>query len=73
MALQTQQNVIINQPKVVAVEGKNDKMFFDSLIQHLGLTQIQVVCMFGRFPLSNKIASVKNIRGFKKLVTSFLI
>lgn len=62
--------VPIKRPKVIAVEGKEDRKLFDAFIRNLHLRNIQVVAMGGRHPLTKRIESVKNTPGFSQ-VTSF--
>jgi hypothetical protein len=59
----------ITKPKAIAVEGKDDQYFFDALLKHLGLKQIQVVPMEGKYPLTDKIEAVKNTSGFSGVIS----
>lgn len=63
-------NVVATSPKLIAVEGRDDQSFFESLARHLNLQGIQVVAMEGKFPLKDKIASIKLIPNFGNIVTS---
>jgi 5S rRNA maturation endonuclease (ribonuclease M5) len=69
MSAEQLSRVTITKPKVILVEGKEDKKFFDAFIQDLHLRSIQVVPMDGRHPLTDKIESVKNTPGFGNVTT----
>jgi len=64
------QNVVAKSARLVAVEGRDDQSFFESLARYLNLQGIQVVAMEGKFPLKEKIASIKLIPNFGNVVTS---
>jgi len=66
-------NLPIIKPKVLAVEGDDDKYFFDKFINLLRIFDVQTLVMRGRFPLSNKVKSVTKISGWNNVVSFGLV
>jgi hypothetical protein len=62
--------VPITEQKVVAVEGFDEKYFFEAFLTYLNLTGIQVIPMNGISSLTDKIKGIYNAHGFRR-VTSF--
>ncbi len=55
MPIKTEKPITIEQPNVLAVEGKEDKQFFGALIDHLGLMEVQVLPIGGKDQLRRNL------------------
>ncbi len=54
----------IKSKKVLAVEGKDDKNFFDALLKHIGITDIDIHEVGGKDQFPKKLPALVNARGF---------
>jgi hypothetical protein len=59
----------ITKPKTLAVEGDDDKRFFDKFISSLKIVDIQIIKMMGKYPLSEKVKGVTKISGWNQVVS----
>ncbi len=66
----SQKTIVITEPNILIVEGDEDKMFFEALIQHLGLRRIQVMPIGGKTQLRPNLRSLCNLEGFPTRVRS---
>jgi len=66
MALKTR---TITEPKVLVVEGKDDKNFFEALIEHLGLRNIQVEDIGGKTQLRDRLKALVQTPGFPQVTS----
>lgn len=66
MALETRE---ITEPKVLIVEGKDDKNFFEALINHLGLLKIQVKDIGGKTQLKDRLKALVQTSGFTQVTS----
>lgn len=66
MALETRE---ITEPKVFVVEGKDDKNFFEALIEHLGLPNIQVEDIGGKTQLRDRLKALVQTPGFAEVTS----
>lgn len=67
---ETERPILITEPKLLLVEGKDDKLFFESLIRFLRIPSIQVHSVDGIGNLRPKLRAIINQAGFQTLVTS---
>ncbi|MBI3079007.1 MAG: hypothetical protein HYY85_18810 [Deltaproteobacteria bacterium] len=58
----------ITSPKVLVVEGKDEGLFFEALIGHLGLQAVQVLPIGGKTQLRRNLAALKLAPGFHRVV-----
>ena len=63
----------IEQPRQLVVEGPADEMLFQALINHLGVSGIQIHYMDGVDNLKSFLLTLVQISGFKDMVTSLAI
>jgi hypothetical protein len=56
--------------KLLVVEGKDDKNFFEALLGSMNLAGVQVTATDGSSSLADKLSAVRRLRGFAE-VTSF--
>lgn len=54
----SQKTITIAEPNILIVEGDEDKMFFEALIQHLGLRRIQVMPIGGKTQLRPNLGAL---------------
>ena len=54
----------INSKKVLAVEGKDEMNFFDALLKHIGITNIDLREVGGTGRFREKLPALVNVRGF---------
>jgi len=66
MALET---LRITEPKVLVVEGKDELYFFEALISHLGLPNIQVMDIGGKTQLRARLEALAMTPGFTKVTS----
>lgn len=57
----------ISKSRVIVVEGKEDKLFFDALINHLSLNDIQVLDIGGKTELRKYLKALINVSGFDEV------
>lgn len=60
---------VIDKPRLLLVEGKNDKAAFEAFIDHWGFEGIQIVEMEGIDKLYNQLELLVSTPGFKNLQT----
>ncbi len=58
------ENIKITQPKLILVEGKDDKYFFQYLMKHICLEDCQVINVEGKDNFSNVFKSIMLLPGF---------
>ena len=56
--------VMIEQPNLLVVEGKNDQLFFRALIEHLGVRGIQIMPIGGKEKLRRNLKALVKAPGF---------
>jgi len=56
--------IIISKSRLIVVEGKEDKLFFDALINYLSLNDIQVLPMGGKTELRKYLEALVIASGF---------
>lgn len=54
----------VTQPAILIVEGIEDQQFFEALIQHLRISEIQVMPIGGKTQLSDQLAALRTVEGF---------
>lgn len=59
----------ITQPKLLVVEGKEDELFFDALIKHLKLNDIQILAIGGKQELRKHLGAMVKTTGFNNVVS----
>ncbi len=59
----------IKKTKLLIVEGTHDKGFFESLIKHLALNDIQVMPIGGKDQLPSRLEALKNADNFDTVIT----
>lgn len=59
----------IAEPNVVVVEGKEDELFFEALIEHLGLQRVQIMGIGGKTKLRKRLALLRTRPRFSELVS----
>jgi len=57
----------ISKSRVIIVEGKEDELFFDALINHLSLSDIQVLPIGGKRELRKYLEALIRVSGFDKI------
>lgn len=50
--------------KVIGVEGKDDKLFIESLLKYLGITDVQIIQFEGKSNFKSQILALRNTPGF---------
>lgn len=60
----------ITQSKLVVVEGDDDKNLLVALIEHLGLTGIQIIPCVGKGEIPDKIMAIRKTSDFENKVAS---
>jgi hypothetical protein len=63
----------ISKPKVLAVEGEDDKRFFNKFFDLLNIYDAQTIKMMGKYPLSEKVKGVTKISGWSQVVSFGLV
>ena len=63
----------ITKPKTLAVEGDDDKRFFNKFINSLNLLDIQIIKMMGKNPLSKKVKGITKISGWSQVISFGLV
>jgi hypothetical protein len=63
----------ITKPKTLAVEGDDDRRFFDKFISSLNIVDIQIIKMMGKQPLSEKVKGITKISGWSQVVSFGLV
>ncbi len=61
--------VKVEQPNVLIVEGKEEKLFFDELIEHLKLQKIQIMPIGGKDKLRSRLKALVSTPDFSKVVS----
>lgn len=54
----------INSKKVLAVEGKDERNFFEALLKHIGITDFDIREVGGKGQFPKKLPALVNTRGF---------
>lgn len=54
----------ISSKKVLAVEGKDDRNFFESLLKHIGITDFEICDVGGKVQFRKKLPALVKSRGF---------
>lgn len=62
-----EEKVSIKKEKIIIVEGKDDKYFFDRLLKKLIIKDIQVLYFKGKEEFKNNFVSVPKISGFNNV------
>jgi hypothetical protein len=62
--------ITINQPKLIFVEGKDDRIFLNELCNYLGVINFQIVAHNGISGYPRKLKGLINSSGFRSIVTS---
>jgi hypothetical protein len=57
-------SIEIIESRVIVVEGKDDKLFFEALVNHLSLNNIQVLPVGGKTELRKYLKAIINASGF---------
>jgi hypothetical protein len=57
-------NIIISEPNILIVEGDEDKLFFEALIEHLRLPKIQVMSIGGKTQIRRNLKTLTISSGF---------
>jgi hypothetical protein len=60
----------IKEPTILFVEGKDEVFFFNALITHLGLKNIQILDMEGKTQFRDRLRALINSSGFRAKVAS---
>lgn len=55
---------IITSRSVLAVEGEDDRMFFDAMLRHLGVVGVQIESVGGKDQFKNKLPALLKTPGF---------
>src|SRR4030042_6152681 len=63
----------ITKAKALAVEGDDDKHFFDKFTDLLNVPDIQTLKMNGKNPLVDKVKSIRKISGWRNVVSFGLV
>ena len=66
--------ISFEKEKIIAVEGKDDKLFFERLLEKLGISDIQVWNIESKGEFKNKFPDIQLVSGFpnvKKVVPTF--
>jgi len=63
----------ITKVKVIAVEGDDDRCFFDKFIDRLNIPDAQTLKMNGKNPLGDKVRTIRKISGWKDVVSFGLV
>lgn len=63
------ERITITQPNVLLVEGDEDKVFFEALIKHLHLQDIQILPIGGKEKLRRNLRALVKTPGFTKVTT----
>lgn len=67
------ETIKLNQPKLLVVEGKDACRFFIKLLQHLKISDVQVIDFGGNDDLRKKLIALPNIPGFDMIVKLAII
>lgn len=59
----------ITEPNVLAVEGKEEELFFGALIRNLGLRRIQIMDIAGKTNLRPRLKALASTPGFAKVMS----
>lgn len=54
----------ITKPNVLVVEGEDDRSFFDSLLQHIRLSEVQIEAVGGKDQFPKKLPALRQMPGF---------
>ena len=65
--------ITISKNKLLLVEGRNDKLFLESLIRHININDIQIVSYEGKDNLKNTLKTLKTDANFRKVSTIGII
>lgn len=60
-------NILFEKEKIVIVEGRDDKMFFEKLLEKLKINDIQIHVLEGKINFKNNFVDVKEVRGFNNV------
>lgn len=63
----------INKPKLIAVEGNDEVNFFNALLKHLQINDIQLENFEGKTNFNAKIKAIVNVPGFRNVKSFALI
>jgi hypothetical protein len=61
------QTIQITASRLLVVEGKDEKLFFEALIQHIGLEDIQILDIGGKTRLRSALKALSSSPGFHKV------
>lgn len=61
--------LIYSNPKILAVEGKDEQNFFEALIHNLGLTDIDVLDICGKTQFKNRLWALVNTSNFSAVTS----
>lgn len=59
----------VEQARLVVVEGKDEEFFFSALLEHLGLSGVQIVPIGGKSKLRENLKALVRLPGFRQKVT----
>lgn len=59
----------IQEPYVIVVEGKEDKIFLEAFIKHLRLQKIQVIDIGGKTKFRDRLTSLRKASRFSEIVS----
>ena len=58
---------IISSNKVLAVEGKDEAIFFDALLQYVGISDVDIQSVGGKRQFKNKLPALVRMSGFSEV------
>src|SRR3989304_3874168 len=61
--------IAISKPYLLVVEGQDEKRFFEAIISHLGLQNIQVMPIGGKTKLRENLRALVSAPGFAGVVS----
>lgn len=59
----------IERPRLLVVEGKEDELFFEALVEHLSLRDFQIYSAGGKERLRNNLIALAKTPGFSEVVS----
>ncbi|MFH1862224.1 MAG: DUF3226 domain-containing protein [bacterium] len=66
---QREQTIVFKEPKLLIVEGKDDKLFFESMITFFKIPSIQVFSVNGKSNFKPKLHAIIQSPGFHELIS----